>query len=65
MPASGTDKALNILPGPSEQAKTGKDKAVLESPVAPGNRLRKTSVQEDVDSDYAEEAEDFYYGEGM
>jgi hypothetical protein len=64
----------NPLPGMQEQATTGKKKAAApvsprvtqpEPPVAPGNKLRRARVREEVDSDYAEEAEDFFYGEGM
>jgi hypothetical protein len=51
----------------STTGKTGKTKAVLqpEPRATSGNKSRKARVKEDVDPDYAEEAEDFFYGEGM
>jgi hypothetical protein len=74
MATSGINKARNTLPGSKEHAATGKEKAVVapssravhpEPQAAQRNRSRKARVREDVDSDYAEEAEDFFYGEGM
>jgi hypothetical protein len=64
-------KSLSSL---KEHPLTGKKEAVVQSvpqldlaepTVVKGNRSRRTKVREDVDSDYAEEAEDFFYGEGM
>lgn len=72
MTASGTGK--NALPGMHEHATPGKEKAIVPAvpgavhpkpPAAPVNQSRRTRIREDVDSDYAEEAEDFFYGEGM
>jgi hypothetical protein len=72
MTASGTGK--NTLPGKHKHATTGNEKAGVPAvpgavhpkpPAAPENKSRRTRIREGVDSDYAEEAEDFFYGEGM
>jgi hypothetical protein len=67
MPTSATRKTSNILPGQNKQPASAKVKAVArpEPPAAPGMKSRKVKVRDDVDPDYAEEAEDFFYGEGM
>ena len=72
MPSSDTGKNKPSLPGLNEQSTTGKEKAiVLTKPPGPAahaaqkNKRRKTNDPENIDSDYAEEAEDFFYGEGM
>jgi hypothetical protein len=67
MPTPATEKTGNILPGSNEQARAGKEKAGArtEPQAAPRSNSRRTKVREDIDPDYAEEAEDFFYGEGM
>ncbi len=62
------------LPGSNEHLKPGKDDAEIVTNTSnshtvaraiPARSRRRTKPPEDVDSDYAEEAEDFFYGEGM
>jgi len=67
MPTSATGKTGNILPGSNDQSRAGKANAVSqpEPRTTSGKKLRKARVKEDIDPDYAEEAEDFFYGEGM
>jgi hypothetical protein len=69
MPES--DKYKPDLPGPSGKAATGKEKANTPDNAQPADAAlharrasRRVKVREDVDPDYAEEAEDFFYGEG-
>lgn len=73
MPTSDTGTAEHFLPGSNEQATTGRESAATLTgqptthPVthaAPRKVPRRTKAPDDVDSDYAEEAEDFFYGEG-
>jgi hypothetical protein len=67
MPTSATGKTGNNLPGSNKQSRAGKENPVSqpEPQTTPGNKSRKARIKEDVDPDYAEEAEDFFYGEGM
>ena len=67
MPTSATGKTGNILPGSNEESRAGKANSVSrpEPQTTPGKKSRKARVREYVDPDYAEEAEDFFYGEGM
>ena len=67
MPTSATGKTGNILPGSNEQSRAGKANSVSqpEYQTTPGKKSRKARVREYVDPDYAEEAEDFFYGEEM
>jgi len=67
MPIPAKGKSSSILPGLQEHPDTGKAKTIArpEPQATPGNKSRKAKVREDIDPDYAEEAEDFFYGEGM
>jgi hypothetical protein len=67
MPTSAKGRTGSSLPAVNEKAQTGKAQVVArpESQAAPGNKSRKTKIGEDIDPDYTEEAEDFFYGEGM
>jgi hypothetical protein len=67
IPTPTTGSTGNILSGSTDQSRAGKANAIAqpEPQTTPGNNLRKARVKEDVDPDYAEEAEDFFYGEGM
>jgi hypothetical protein len=74
MSVSDTGKTKRPLPGLSEQATTGEGRSIAPTcpptthpaaPAAPKKTPRRTKALEDIDSDYAEEAEDFFYGEGM
>ncbi|MFZ2162758.1 MAG: hypothetical protein WAW02_11120 [Sideroxyarcus sp.] len=67
MPKSATGNSRIVLPGLNAQAESGKAKTIArpEPQAAPGNKSRKARIKEDIDPDYAEEAEDFFYGEGM
>lgn len=69
MPKSEIDEAripLSVLP---KEATTGMGNSTpqrADLPKTPPRRVsRKVKTPEDIDSDYAEEAEDFFYGEGM
>jgi hypothetical protein len=67
MPTSAKGKTGSGFAAANGQAQTGKAKTIArpEFHTAPANKSRKTTIREDVDPDYAEEAEDFFYGEGM
>jgi hypothetical protein len=74
MPTSSSVNTRNILPGMNNPITAGKEKAATPTIpsvtlpatlVAPVNTSRKIRVQEDFDSEYAEEAEDFIYGESI
>jgi hypothetical protein len=74
MPTSDPGKIKPFLPALNEQATTGKEKAVAPATLplthpatrnARNQKRRRTNSPEEIDSDYAEEAEDFFYGEGM
>jgi hypothetical protein len=67
MPTPATGRTGDVLPGSNEQARAGKEKAVAraEPQAASRSNSRRTKAREDIDPDYAEEAEDFFYGEGM
>jgi hypothetical protein len=73
MPTSDTNKVRHSLPGLNEHPTAGNAKATVPTgspsghpaPTARNQKRRRTKPPEDVDSDYAEEAEDFFYGEGM
>lgn len=71
MPTSDTNKARHSLSGLNEHTTAGKATAPPSSPsghpapTARNQKRRRTKPPEDMDSDYAEEAEDFFYGEGM
>jgi hypothetical protein len=64
MPTPATSKTSNILPGLNEQSEAGKAKTITQAETRTTNP-RRAKVREDIDPDYAEEAEDFFYGEGM
>ena len=74
MPTSKTDKTRPPIPGLKEITATGRGVMITPSnahstqnPPLYSSRKepRRIKVHEDVDPDYAEEAEDFFYGEGM
>jgi hypothetical protein len=49
----------------TKTAPAGTGKSRIETLHVPGKRApRRVKVRDDVDPDYAEEAEDFFYGEG-
>lgn len=65
MPESDKEKNKPAPPGSSEKMTTGKEKAETTDAALRARRAsRRVKVREDVDPDYAEEAEDFFYGEG-
>ncbi len=69
MPAPEAEKAGFPLPD-SQHKNAGKGNPSIKTDQCPSPPLtrkgsRKTKAPEDIDSDYAEEAEDFFYGEGM
>jgi hypothetical protein len=67
IPTSAKSKTGSSLPAVNGQTQSGKAKTIArpEPQTGPGNKSRKTKIREEVDPDYAEEAEDFFYGEGM
>ena len=74
MPNSKTGNAKPAPPGLNEKT-TSRSGKVIAPPdtrathpaphILSRKEPRKVKVREDVDTDYAEEAEDFFYGEGM
>jgi hypothetical protein len=73
MPDSKTGNAKPVPSGLNGKAKAGSaeitaqpDKQAIHprAHILPKKQPRKVRVREDVDTDYAEEAEDFFYGEG-
>jgi hypothetical protein len=69
MPKSKITEARIPLPVLPEQVTTGEGNSTSQradlTQTPPRRASRKVKPPEDIDSDYAEEAEDFFYGEGM